>query len=110
MGAVDLKGRKALVTGGARGLGAGMAKALSEAGAHVMLADVLVDAGRETARQLSASSDNADEGVLIEQPGLGGGASELDEASSNNGGGRAGARVSPTSSGVSDEAVLLERD
>lgn len=55
MGAVDLKGRKALVTGGARGLGAGMAKALSEAGAHVMLADVLVDAGRETARQLSAS-------------------------------------------------------
>ena len=55
MGAVDLKGRKALVTGGARGLGAGMAKALSEAGAHVMLADVLVDAGRETARQLSAN-------------------------------------------------------
>lgn len=54
MGAIELKGRKALVTGGARGLGAGMAKALSEAGAAVMLADVLVEAGRETARLLSA--------------------------------------------------------
>ena len=55
MGVIDLKGRKALVTGGARGLGAGMAKALSEAGADVMLADVLVAAGQETARQLSAN-------------------------------------------------------
>jgi 3alpha(or 20beta)-hydroxysteroid dehydrogenase len=53
MGLMDLKGRKALVTGGARGLGAGMAKALSEAGAAVMLADVLVDAGKATARALS---------------------------------------------------------
>ena len=54
MGLIDLKGRKALVTGGARGLGAGMAKALSEAGAAVMLADVLVDAGKATAQALSA--------------------------------------------------------
>ncbi|MEX1166001.1 MAG: SDR family NAD(P)-dependent oxidoreductase, partial [Hydrogenophaga sp.] len=54
MASIDLKGRKALVTGGARGLGAGMAKALSAAGAAVMLADVSVDAGRETARVLSA--------------------------------------------------------
>lgn len=54
MGLMDLSGRKALVTGGAKGLGAGMAKALSEAGASVMLADVSVDAGRETARRLSA--------------------------------------------------------
>ena len=29
MGLMDLSGRKALVTGGAKGLGAGMAKALS---------------------------------------------------------------------------------
>ena len=54
MKTVGLKGRKALVTGGARGLGAGIAKALSEAGASVMLADVLVEQGRETARRLSA--------------------------------------------------------
>ena len=53
MGMVNLGGRKALVTGGARGLGAGMARALSEAGAAVMLADVLVDEGRAMARALS---------------------------------------------------------
>ena len=53
MGLIDLTGRKALVTGGARGLGAGMAKALSEAGAAVMLGDVLEEAGREMARALS---------------------------------------------------------
>jgi 3alpha(or 20beta)-hydroxysteroid dehydrogenase len=33
MSAYDLAGRKALVTGGARGLGAGMAEALARAGA-----------------------------------------------------------------------------
>ncbi len=54
MKTVGLKGRKALVTGGARGLGAGIAKALSEAGASVMLADVLLEQGRDTARCLSA--------------------------------------------------------
>ncbi len=55
METMGLKGRKALVTGGARGLGAGIAKALSEAGAAVMVADVLVEQGRETARRLSAN-------------------------------------------------------
>ncbi|HEY9096635.1 MAG TPA: SDR family NAD(P)-dependent oxidoreductase [Hydrogenophaga sp.] len=54
MKTVGLKGRKALVTGGARGLGAGITKALSEAGASVMLADVLLEQGRDTARRLSA--------------------------------------------------------
>jgi hypothetical protein len=62
-------------------------------------------------RQVSASSDNADEGVLIEQPGLGGGgASDLDGVSSSNNGRPGGTRVSPASSGASDDAVLLERD
>jgi 3alpha(or 20beta)-hydroxysteroid dehydrogenase len=45
----DLTGRRALVTGGARGLGAGMAQALTAAGARVMLADVLKDVGEQTA-------------------------------------------------------------
>jgi len=49
----DLAGRCALVTGGARGLGAGMAQALTAAGARVMIADVLKDVGEQTAAGLS---------------------------------------------------------
>lgn len=44
MTAFDLTGRKALVTGGAQGLGEGMARALAAAGAHVVVADIQ-DAG-----------------------------------------------------------------
>ncbi|HET6152774.1 MAG TPA: SDR family NAD(P)-dependent oxidoreductase [Marmoricola sp.] len=42
----DLEGRTALVTGGAQGLGQGMARALADAGARVMIADLQEDAGR----------------------------------------------------------------
>jgi 3alpha(or 20beta)-hydroxysteroid dehydrogenase len=49
----DLSGRKALVTGGARGIGASIATALSEAGAAVVIGDVLHDLGRETAGSLA---------------------------------------------------------
>src|SRR5215469_16798919 len=34
---IDLKGRTAVITGGSRGLGEAMAKALAEAGAHIAL-------------------------------------------------------------------------
>ena len=40
MTSIDLTGRKALVTGGAQGLGEGMARALAAAGASVMIADI----------------------------------------------------------------------
>jgi NAD(P)-dependent dehydrogenase (short-subunit alcohol dehydrogenase family) len=59
MSKFDLAGRKALVTGGARGLGAGMAAALSKAGAAVMIGDVLADVGRETAKAIAASGKAA---------------------------------------------------
>jgi len=49
----DLAGRHALVTGGAQGLGAGMAAALAEAGAAVMIADVQDGKGRDTAGELA---------------------------------------------------------
>jgi len=49
----DLAGRHALVTGGAQGLGAGMAAALAEAGAAVMIADVQDAKGRDTAGELA---------------------------------------------------------
>ncbi len=51
----DLAGRHALVTGGAQGLGAGMAAALAEAGAAVMIGDVQEGKGRDTAGSLAAT-------------------------------------------------------
>jgi 3alpha(or 20beta)-hydroxysteroid dehydrogenase len=53
MSVFSLTGRKALVTGGARGLGAGMATALAEAGASVVIGDVLEDLAKATAHQLT---------------------------------------------------------
>ncbi len=52
----DLTGRKALVTGGARGLGEGMAQALAAAGAAVMIGDVLTSLGRDTAGRIGAAT------------------------------------------------------
>ncbi len=50
MSVFELSGRKALVTGGAQGLGEGMAKALAEAGATVVIADLQEEAGRRSPR------------------------------------------------------------
>lgn len=47
-----LEGKIALVTGGARGLGAEIAKAFVEEGASVLITDVLESEGAETARAL----------------------------------------------------------
>ncbi len=55
----DLTGRKALVTGGARGLGEGMAQALADSGAAVMIGDVLTSLGRDTAGKLAAGGAKA---------------------------------------------------
>ena len=59
MNKFDLSGRKALVTGGARGLGEGMAQALAAAGASVMIGDVLVGLGQEAAGKLAAGGARA---------------------------------------------------
>jgi NAD(P)-dependent dehydrogenase (short-subunit alcohol dehydrogenase family) len=49
---LDLTGRKALVTGGAQGLGEGMARALAAAGAKVVIADLQDEAGPKIAESL----------------------------------------------------------
>ena len=59
MGVFDLSGRKALVTGGAQGLGAGMAQALAAAGAAVMIGDINDDRGKETAESLKGTGATA---------------------------------------------------
>lgn len=60
MSVYDLTGRKALVTGGARGLGEGMARALAAAGAAVVIADIREDLGKATADALRASGGRAE--------------------------------------------------
>ena len=60
MKAHDLQGRKALVTGGARGIGAAIAEALAAAGASVLIADVMEDTGRATASALTAKGAKAE--------------------------------------------------
>ena len=52
---VSLKGRVAVVTGGAQGLGKGIAQRLAEAGAYVLIGDRNAGLARETAAQLSAA-------------------------------------------------------
>jgi NAD(P)-dependent dehydrogenase (short-subunit alcohol dehydrogenase family) len=48
----NLTGRKVLITGAARGLGASFAKALIEAGASVVVSDILIDEGQAMVKSL----------------------------------------------------------
>ncbi|GIF26312.1 NAD(P)-dependent dehydrogenase (short-subunit alcohol dehydrogenase family) [Actinoplanes tereljensis] len=52
MAQIDLTGRRALVTGGAQGLGEGMARALAAAGATVVIADLQDELGPKVAESL----------------------------------------------------------
>src|SRR4051794_23823618 len=59
MSVYNLTGRKALVTGGGRGLGVGMAEALGRAGASIMIGDVLEDEGQRAATAIRESGVTA---------------------------------------------------
>lgn len=60
MSVYDLVGRKALVTGGARGLGEGMARALARAGASVVIGDIREDLGKAAVDSLRATGRHAE--------------------------------------------------
>jgi NAD(P)-dependent dehydrogenase (short-subunit alcohol dehydrogenase family) len=52
--AFDLSGKVAIVTGSGRGLGRAMACALSEAGANVVIADIIAPDREETCRMIES--------------------------------------------------------
>ena len=52
-GPFDLAGKNAVVTGGAMGIGFGIAKRLVEAGANVLIADLDGDAAEGAAKKLA---------------------------------------------------------
>ncbi len=55
----SLKGRAALVTGAAKGIGAGIATTLAQAGASVIVADVDITAAERTAGELTQAGHTA---------------------------------------------------
>jgi NAD(P)-dependent dehydrogenase (short-subunit alcohol dehydrogenase family) len=61
---VELTGRRAVVTGGASGIGVETARVLAAAGAEVTLAVRNLEAGRRVAAEITASTGN--KGVLVE--------------------------------------------
>jgi NAD(P)-dependent dehydrogenase (short-subunit alcohol dehydrogenase family) len=60
---IDLTGRRAVVTGGASGIGAETARVLAGAGAEVTLAVRNLEAGRRVAAEITASTGN--QGIYI---------------------------------------------
>jgi NAD(P)-dependent dehydrogenase (short-subunit alcohol dehydrogenase family) len=56
---IDLSGRRAIVTGGASGIGIETARALAGAGAEVTVAVRNVEAGNRTAEDIAATTGNA---------------------------------------------------
>src|SRR6201995_350892 len=55
----DLTGRKALVTGGARGLGAGIGEALARAGAAIVIGDIREELGEATVDAIKKTGGDA---------------------------------------------------
>ena len=55
-----LDGKTAVVKGGGRGIGFAIAQALGEAGAKVIVADILQESGRRAAEQLRADGLQVD--------------------------------------------------
>ncbi len=61
---ISLAGRKAVVTGGARGIGLAISRRLAEAGAHVLIGDLNAAGAEEAATQIKAQGGQAMAGLL----------------------------------------------
>lgn len=61
-----MAGHNAIITGGAQNIGAGIARTLSGAGAKVMIADLNGEKAAETAREISARTGNACQGMACD--------------------------------------------
>ncbi len=69
---MHLKGKTALVTGGAQGIGKAIAMALAKAGADVAVSDVNMEKAQETASEISA--------LGVKSKAIGGNVAKADEA------------------------------
>lgn len=50
---IDLKGKVAVITGSARGIGRAVAEKLAQAGANIVITDILAEIGEKTAKEIS---------------------------------------------------------
>ncbi len=50
---IDLKGKVAVITGSARGIGRAVAEKLAQAGANLVITDILADIGEKTAKDIA---------------------------------------------------------
>jgi 2-deoxy-D-gluconate 3-dehydrogenase len=57
---LDLSGKRAIVTGGARGIGQAIAFRLTEAGGHVMISDIDLEAANETVERIRSGGGTAE--------------------------------------------------
>ncbi len=57
-----LDGRRAFITGGAKGIGAAIARDFAAAGAHVLIADLDIESGRRLAQEIGATAGELDVG------------------------------------------------
>ncbi len=78
-GLFGLQGRKALVTGAGRGIGAAIAEGLAAAGAHVLVHDVSLESCRETCERINADGGSS-QALAVDLSGKGQGRELMHQA------------------------------